>query len=109
VINDTDTGTSISCTAATSGSRQDISTCTAPTGLSQFKDPSTPGTACSATVGSITGTCQYSLTQADGTVGSAKTNNYEVATYLEAGTGNLPSGISCVSSENTTVTNTGCQ
>ena len=73
----------------------DASTCTLPS-LALYKDPSTPGTACSP---GGTVTCQYSVSGAAGAVDQAaspkvpNTQNYQICTYLEVGSGPLPAGM----------------
>ncbi|MCC7500564.1 hypothetical protein IT396_02055, partial [Candidatus Nomurabacteria bacterium] len=81
----------------------DIDTCTLPTGLANFQDPSTPGTPCT---GASTGTCQYSVSQADGDA-AATTQDWQVCSYLESGSGSLATGLVSVSSSNATP-HTGC-
>jgi prepilin-type N-terminal cleavage/methylation domain-containing protein len=78
----------------------DVSTCTRPS-LSQFKDPSTPGTVCTATGPS---TCQYAITGANGTVSPViTTQNWQVCTWLENGLGTGGPGMYSISSATSTV------
>lgn len=78
-----------------------VNTCTTPN-LASFADPSvgTAGTACSS---GSTATCQYSINKTDGTAG-ATTQNWQIRTYLESGSGTLGSGKICVSSTDSTIT-----
>ncbi len=80
----------------------DIITCTTPSGLGNFSDPSTPGTECEGVAGTdSTGTCQYSVSQADGGA-PATTQDWQVCTWLESGSGSLAAGLVSVSSSNAT-------
>lgn len=81
----------------------DVDTCTTPSGLANFQDPSTPGTPCAST---STGTCQYSVSQADGGAG-ATTQDWQVCSWLESGSGSLAAGLVSVSNDNATP-HTGC-
>ena len=81
------------------------STCTTPN-LSQFKDPSTDSSNCALT-GPLTATCQYAISQANGSADAAlpnnvSTQNWRVRTYLETGAGSLGSGGVCISSASST-------
>lgn len=87
-------------TCGASGSPS-ISTCTSPTGLNQFADPSTSGTACALT-GTLSATCQYAVSLANGTAGTPTTQNWRVRTYLETGAGSLNQGGACISSATST-------
>lgn len=88
------------------GADADVSTCT-PTNFvvvpnvsfTVFKDPSTPGTACTSV---STGTCQYSISQAGGAA-AATVGNYQICFYLEqaaSGTG-LAAGLNSIYSSPT--------
>lgn len=83
----------------------DVSTCTTPN-LSQFKDPSTPGTLCTTSGPS---TCQYAISGANGTVSPViSTQNWEVCTWLENGLNGGAAGMYSISSATSTVA-AGCQ
>ena len=72
----------------------DASLCTLATGLSfaNFKDPSTPGTPCTAGAG--TATCQYSIsTNANPGIGGARTDDYQICFVLEQGVGTIGLGV----------------
>ncbi len=88
--------------ASCTGSHADASTCTAPD-LSQFKDVSGVVTPCTNT---STSQCQYSISKADGSAG-ATTQNWELCTYLENGSGALGVGLASISSASSTVS-AGC-
>lgn len=83
------TGTTGTALAGCTTAHADIANCTGTingvdmTQLQKFKDPSTPGTACSA---NPTATCQYSIARANGAAG-ALTDDYVVTSYLEVGAG----------------------
>ena len=71
-----------------------VDTCTGPGGISgfaNFADPSagTGGTAC---VAGASATCQYSISQDDGTA-AATTGDYQICFYLESGAGSLAAGL----------------
>ena len=71
---------------------------TVATSFASYKDPTTPGTACQGTAGTASAaTCQYSIANAAG-AGSPTTQNYEICSYLETGSGSLTSGLISVSS-----------
>lgn len=105
-LNDTDSGATFwsavnGSTAACATAYADISTCTAvgKTGASvattfgNYKDPVTPGTACVGEAGTdSTGTCQYSIANNAGAA-APNTQNYEVCSWLESGSGSLGSGL----------------
>lgn len=79
--------TNFTCTGTT------VNTCTIPN-LASYADPSVgaSGTACSA---SSAAPCQFSIAQATaGTLGTPTTQQYEICTYLEAGSGNYTGKIS---------------
>ncbi len=83
-----------------------VSTCTTPSGLSPFLDPSTSDTNCALT-GTLSATCQYAISQASGAVDAASPNNvstqnWRVRTYLETGAGSLVAGGVCISSSTST-------
>jgi prepilin-type N-terminal cleavage/methylation domain-containing protein len=82
----------------------DVSTCGNPN-LQQYKDPSTPGTPCGA---SPSGTCQYAISNAAGG-GNPTSQNWQVKTYLEAGTGPFGVGQACISSATSTVATSTCK
>ncbi len=85
------------------GARVDASTCTTPD-FSKYKDPSTPGTACTTT---STASCQYFVAKQDGTAG-ATTQNWEICTYLEQGSGSLAAGLVSVRSDTSGAFVAGC-
>lgn len=78
------------------------STCTSPN-LSQFVDISGITTACDNT---STSQCDYSISKADGTAG-ATTQNWQICTYLESGSGALGTGRASISSASSTIS-AGC-
>ena len=110
-LNDTDpaatfwsavNGTTAACTTAYT----DVSTCVAigksgtsvATNFGTDKDPTTPGTACVGSSGTASsGTCQYSIASATGGA-SPTSQNYEVCSWLETGSGSLAAGLVSVSS-----------
>lgn len=107
---DTDPPTAfVGCTKV-AGKRYDVSTCTTPN-LSQFKDPSTSGTVCAASLASITSTCQFGLTDKNGSavLSNISTQDWEVVTYLEVGTGSFTAGVACIGSSFSSVTQSSCQ
>lgn len=67
---------------------ESVATCTTPD-LTGFKDPSTPGTACTKT---STATCQYAIAAKAGTSAAPNTQDFEICTYLETATGPLSGG-----------------
>jgi len=103
-VADTDPALDFTC-----GTFPDVSTCTVPTGLSQFKDPTTPGTNCalSGTLNGTVGTCQYALSTAAGAADAASPNNvttqnWRVRVGLEVGAGTLVAGGVCIGSATST-------
>ena len=73
--------------------------------LSSFVDPNNSAT--TACTNSSSAPCEYSISQAAG--GPAPTtDDWEVCTYLESGSGNLGSGLVSISSATSSVT-AGCQ
>ncbi len=101
-----DTGLSVAIATCT-GAHADASTCTGPSPVSfgGYKDPSTPGTACITTSSS---TCQYSIALSTGG-GAATTQDYEICSYLESGSGSLGVGLIRVTSTTSTGVISGCQ
>jgi prepilin-type N-terminal cleavage/methylation domain-containing protein len=100
-VADTDPALDFTC-----GTFPNISTCTVPAGLSQFQDPTTPGTNCALT-GALTAACQYAVSTASGAADAAAPNNvssqnWRVRTYLETGAGTLVAGGACISSATST-------
>jgi prepilin-type N-terminal cleavage/methylation domain-containing protein len=91
---DTDQTTLAGCTAA-GATYVDVSTCTPTTGATAainflaIKDPSTPGTPCTAASAS---TCQPSIRNAAGT-GAPTVSDYKILFYLEQPTANLAAGL----------------
>jgi len=79
-----------------------VSTCTA-TGLSltQFSDPTTPGTSCALT-GTLTQACQYVMSTSGGAATGMTTQDWRVRTWLETGAGTLTSGGVCIGSATST-------
>jgi prepilin-type N-terminal cleavage/methylation domain-containing protein len=73
---------------------RDASTCTTPD-LSKYKDPSASGAGACAAGNALAAACQYSVSNTAGTI---KTNDWQVKSYLEAGTGNFTAGVVCVGS-----------
>ncbi|MFH1462391.1 MAG: type II secretion system protein [bacterium] len=70
----------------------DVNTCTGPGDISQFanfNDPSTPGTPCDSTSAD---TCQYSVSQADGSAATT-TDDYQICFFLEGAAGSLTAGL----------------
>ncbi|KKW35640.1 MAG: hypothetical protein UY84_C0001G0021 [Candidatus Adlerbacteria bacterium GW2011_GWA2_54_12] len=84
------------CTAANAKAN----TCTTPN-LTSFADPSA-GVAGAACDGTSAATCQYSVSKSDGSAG-ATTQNWQIRSYLEAGSGTLTTGKICISSIDTTI------
>jgi prepilin-type N-terminal cleavage/methylation domain-containing protein len=100
-------GTAVSLAGCT-GAHANIASCTgAGTGgeLANYADPSvgSGGTPCNNTSAA---TCQFSISQASGAAG-ATTQNWEVCSYLEVGSGNIPAGKVMISTANPSVTR-GC-
>jgi len=95
---DTDPATSlVGCT----GPGVKASTCSNPSPINfiSYVDPSAPpGTICAAGAGS--GVCQYSIGKGNMATGGATTQNYEICTYLEVGSGSL--GVGSAHVDNTT-------
>ena len=91
------------CTAA----HADASTCNGPAGINfvNYKDPSGPSKPCTNI---SSGTCQYSISQLNGSAG-ATTENYEICTWLESSTisSSGPGLVSVTSNSPSTVVN-GC-
>ena len=79
------------------------------TGFSSYKDPTTTGTVCKGTASGAasTATCQYSLSSVAGGA-SPNSQNFEVCTYLEVGSGNLPAGLVMTSSNTSGGVVAGC-
>jgi len=77
-------GATVTCT----GMDAPVSSCTVPD-LANFEDPVNPDTVCA--LGS-TSDCNYSISQADGTIG-ALFGDYQICFYLEIGSGELDSGL----------------
>lgn len=102
---DTDPAPSITgCT----GAHGNVTGCTGPTPINfaGYADGTVGGSGTLCT-GSSASACQYSISKADGTAG-ATTQNYEICSYLETGSGALSSGkVSVTSSSGGTVV-TGC-
>jgi len=79
------------------GADAKVNTCTGPGAVadfSKFVDPSagTGGTACAVGVGT---TCQYSISQDDGSA-AATTGDYQICFFLENGSGSLATGLHAV-------------
>jgi prepilin-type N-terminal cleavage/methylation domain-containing protein len=88
---DTDAGVSfVGCTTA----RARASTCSTPV-LTSYVDPGGSVTACSTAAPAAI--CDYSVANAAGAA-APKSNDWQVATYLEAGTGNFTAGVACIGS-----------
>lgn len=85
------------------GAHVDASTCTTPS-LSKYKDVSGATTPCT---GSSSVPCQYSVSKQDGTAG-ATTQNYQVCSYLEIGSGTIPVGPVSVRSDTSGGLEAGC-
>ena len=91
-VADTDPAPAI---ATCTGAGVDASTCTGPSPISfsNYKDPTTSGTVC--TVASAA-PCQYVIGTNTGAgvapAAGATTQNYKICSYLETGSGSLPSG-----------------
>ena len=77
----------VGCTAADA----DADLCSGPGAISYtaFQDPTTPDTPC---LHSSSATCQYSISQADGSAG-AETGDYQICFFLESGAGSLAAGL----------------
>jgi prepilin-type N-terminal cleavage/methylation domain-containing protein len=97
--------TALAGCAPTTSTGVNINTCTVPAGLTGYADPGVgaSGTLCTKT---STAACQYAIfTTAAGT---ANTQNYEVCTYLESGSGGLTSGMVSVSASSSDSLTQGC-
>lgn len=75
-----------------------------------FKDPSGSTDVCDL---SSTAPCQYAITTipnsvTNNRVSQVRTDNFEIITYLEVGTGTLREGIACVSSDVAAPNNDNC-
>ncbi len=111
---DTDPAPSITgCTGGGTASSPNATTndaknCTGPSPISfsGYLDPSTTGTVCTNT---SSATCQYLISKSDGTTGNPTTQNYEICTYLEAGSGSIGIGMARVTSTTSTGVISGCQ
>ena len=71
--------------------------------LASYTDPTSPvttGTAAGMCIKTSSATCQYSVHQQSGVAGTPTTQNYEVCSYLESGSGTLSKGM--VRVDNTT-------
>lgn len=79
-------------TCVTANAKAD--TCTGPGGIvfANFKDPSTPGTACTS---ASTGPCQYSVAKSNGAA-AATTDDYRICFYLEQTTVGFSAGLNKV-------------
>ncbi len=93
--------------ATCTGARVDASTCTGPSPISfsGYKDPSVPGTPCTTESNAA---CQYVIAKSGGGSG-ATTQDYEICSYLETGSGALTAGLVRVSSVNSGAVVQGCQ
>jgi prepilin-type N-terminal cleavage/methylation domain-containing protein len=88
--------------------------CTGPSPIdfSGYQDPTAPhagntnGGVCTRTSGAP---CQYSIHKSDGSAGNPTTQDYEICTYLEAGSGGLGMGLARVTSTTSTGVVGGCQ
>ncbi len=104
LINDSSTGTALTCTSGTGTGL--ISGCTG-TGLSLsgYNDPSAPA-ACGTTKPTVasTQTCNYTVYY----TGTATTRNYEVCAVLETGSGTLTKGAIYVASSTAGAVLQGC-
>jgi prepilin-type N-terminal cleavage/methylation domain-containing protein len=89
------------------GARVDASTCTGPTPVSfgGYKDPTTPGTVCTT---ASTAACQFAIAKSTGAA-AATTQDYEICTYLESGSGTLGAGLARVTSTTSSGVIAGCQ
>ncbi len=111
-----DTGISVNLTGCTGGQASNqtpiagnnASSCTGPTPISfaAYKDPTTSGTVCK---NNNAVACQYGIFTSTGTNGNPTTQDYEICTYLEAGTGSLGVGLVRVTSTTSTGVISGCQ
>ncbi len=93
--------------ATCTGARVDASTCSGPTPIAfaGYKDPTTPGTVCTT---SSSAACQFAIAKSTGAAG-ATTQDYEICTYLEAGSGTLGAGLARVTSTTSSGVVSGCQ
>jgi prepilin-type N-terminal cleavage/methylation domain-containing protein len=98
--------TAVTCTTApTTTTGQNVTTCTVPSGLSQYTDPSGASGVCAA--GSAqTSPCAYSIYTT--AAGSPTTQNYKVCTYLESGSGGFSAGSVNISAANSDSITSGC-
>ncbi len=91
-----------------------VTTCIAPK-MVLFLDPINPTDVCSAgQTGNITtpspaltAPCQYSIHSVSGSA-VITTNDWQIKTYLEIGSGTIHEGTACISSSNGAVSNEGC-
>jgi prepilin-type N-terminal cleavage/methylation domain-containing protein len=88
------------------GARVNAATCTgpAPVSFAAYTDPSS-STLCTQT---SSAPCQYLIAKSNGTAG-ATTQDYEICTYLEAGSGSLGVGMVRVTATSSTGVIAGCQ
>lgn len=100
----TGSGTSAAPNATTNNAKN----CTGPSPVSfaPYLDPSTSGTVCTRT---SSATCQFLIAKSDGTTGNPTTQNYEICTYLEAGSGSIGVGTARVTSTTSSGVIAGCQ
>lgn len=68
-----------------------VNTCTIPN-LAGYADPSS-GTAGTACVSGGTAVCQYAVSKQDGSAGNPTTQDYQICSYLETGSGSLAAGM----------------
>lgn len=89
------------------GARVDASTCTGPSPISfaPYKDPTAPSTLCTTTSNAA---CQFIIAKSAGGA-AATTQDYEICTYLETGSGALTAGLARVTSTSSTGVISGCQ
>ena len=94
------TATTITTAAAIVGSASDAASCTGTTPASaaglvvfaSYKDPSTSAAGNALCIKTAGATCQYRMATQTGAAGNPTTQNYEICSYLEVGSGSLGLG-----------------
>jgi prepilin-type N-terminal cleavage/methylation domain-containing protein len=104
------------CTGGASNSTSrftNVVNCTGPSPInfSGYQDPSAPhsgSTNGGVCLNTAAAPCQFSIHQSDGTSGNPTTQDYEICTYLEAGSGSLGVGLARVTSTTSSGVVSGC-
>ena len=87
-----------------------VNTCTGPGAVADFAnfaDP-TAGTGGAACTSASSSTCQYSISQDDGSA-AATTGDYQICFYLEQGSGSLAAGLHAIETNGVFDTTNNCQ